>query len=607
MVTKKKHVHRSRPTNPDRPAKGMNAPRKASWAPAAMAFLIAVITWMAFAPALNNDFTNWDDETYVKNNPLVTTKDAGLREIFSTPVSLNYHPLTILTLKWNYRTAELNPYSYHLTNVWLHVLNTLMIFLFIFLLTRDNTFIASFSALIFGIHPMHVESVAWISERKDVLYVFFLIPALICYLRYAETKNWFWYAAALTLFIASCLSKAMAVVFPLLLLLIDFFSNRKITSRIFTEKIPFLAISLIIGVLAFRIQSAGAVADLSTFTLAQRMLFACYGAMMYLFRFFVPVNLSAFYPYPSLNDQGMLPVAYYATPVLLIMLIASIWLLKKERAYVTGMLFYLLSVALVLQFISVGNAIMADRYSYLAYTGLAFLAGWYLHSWFLKKRNISEIAASMAMMAIFSIVLVPQTRARCTVWKNSETLWSDVISKYPMKVETAYRNRGNYYGQTNQTDKAYADYMTLLRMGTTESKVYSNLGNVYAMRKNADSALWAYQRAIQLDSTNANAHFNCAITYLGLGQYDQAAVEAQKGVQINPANDKGFGMLGFALLNTGKYRECVDAYSRQLELNGNSGDAYLYRAQAYRALGDTAAANRDYAVAMRFGKTIPSN
>ena len=275
--------------------------------------VIIIVTYFVFSPSLQNDFTNWDDPTYVTDNPLVVNNAVPVKEIFKTPVSLNYHPVTILSLAWNYQNGKLNPKGYHEENVIFHLLNTLLVFLFIFLLTRRNLLMAAIVALFFGIHPMHVESVSWVSERKDVLYVFFFLAGLITYLRFLDTKRILWYILTLLLFVLSCLSKGMAVVFPVIMLLIDYLRNDKLQLKIIFNKIPFFVLSLVFGVISFRIQSGGAIADMQVFTIFQRMMFASYGAIMYVVKFFAPVNLSAFYPYPTLDRNGNIPLPYTDT------------------------------------------------------------------------------------------------------------------------------------------------------------------------------------------------------------------------------------------------------------------------------------------------------
>ena len=351
--------------------------------------VILLVTYFVFSPSLQNKFTNWDDDVYVLENPLVVNGKIPVKEIFKSPVSANYHPITMLSLARNYQNGKLNPKGYHLESVVFHLLNIGLLFFFIFILTKRNLLMASIVALFFGIHPMHVESVSWISERKDVLYVFFFLSGLITYLKYRESKKIKWYLFTMVLFVLSCLSKGMAVVFPIVLLLIDYLLEIKRERKLLTEKIPFFILALIFGVVAFKIQSGIAISDTQFFSVWQRVMFASYGAMMYVVKFFIPMNLSAYYPYPTLNRNATIPFFFYLMPFIFLGIIFSIYFfLRKERALIFGLLFYFISVALVLQFVSVGTVIMADRYSYLSYIGLLYVAAYYINKICADKKNI---------------------------------------------------------------------------------------------------------------------------------------------------------------------------------------------------------------------------
>lgn len=578
-----------------------------------VAVAIVVITYITFSPSLKNEFTNWDDPTYVTDNPLVVNNTVPINEIFTTPVSLNYHPVTILSLAWNYQNDKLNPRGYFLTNLIIHLLNTLLVFFFIFLLTKGDVLCAAIVALLFGIHPMHVESVSWISERKDVLYVFFLTAGLITYLKYRESTKIIWYAVTLLLFILSCLSKGMAVVFPLILLLIDYYrqegtikTNRfaaVVKALKWKSSIPFFVISLVFGVTAFRIQSQGAISDMQVFTFFQRIMFASYGAVMYIVKFVVPVKLSAFYPYPNLDASGNVPLIFYLSPFILLGIVALIYFLfRREKPVVFGFLFYIVSVVLVLQFISVGSAIMADRYSYLAYIGLSFPVGFYISKlWKEKNKTYALLKYPLTIIvAVGIIILSYQTYARTQVWRNTETLWTDVISKYP-NVETAWKNRGNYYGQRNRIDEAMHDYRVLVKMNSNDTKVYSNLGNVYGLKGQADSALWAYSKAIEIDSQNTDAYVNRAITYCMAKQYEKAFPDFEKALSIDSNIYSVYSNRAYAYFATGRYQDCVNDYTNYLRYKPEDAAAYYYRSQAYKAMGDNSASESDIQQATRLG------
>src|ERR1035437_7412099 len=259
---------------------------------------ICVLTFVCFRYTLHNQFTNWDDDFYVTNDPYITAfTPHNLKVIFTEDITKNnYHPLCMLSLAINYHFSKLNPAAYYLTNVLIHIANVILVFFLMLglcaLLKMDEKgklFVASFGALWFGIHPMHVESVAWIAERKDVLYAFFYLIGLLCYLKFLSTNKTAWYWATFFVFIASCLSKPMAVVFPMSLLCIDILAQRKLSQKLVTEKILFFLFSLIIGAMAFYTQNkTGAIASFGMLTIWERIMYASYGFDMYVSKIFNP-------------------------------------------------------------------------------------------------------------------------------------------------------------------------------------------------------------------------------------------------------------------------------------------------------------------------------
>ncbi|HET9826142.1 MAG TPA: hypothetical protein VFP87_12470, partial [Chitinophagaceae bacterium] len=324
-----------------------------------------VTTAVCFIPMLKNHFTNWDDEYYVINNTLLRGPD--WHGIFTQPVVSNYHPLTIISLAINYALTGTDPSSYLVFNLLLHLINTALVFYLVWVLSNRKMWVAFLTALIFGIHPLHVESVAWVSERKDVLYTLFFLLSLLQYWKFLQTgksvRLWFCFF----LFAVSLLSKPAAIVLPLVLLLLDYWKGREINLRLFLEKIPFFILALIFAIITVKIQSAKAIAGLNLYPLWTRPLFATYVLMIYLVRFLIPYPLSAFHPYPRPDHLGW---AVWASPVLILALIAFIWLKRKNKVVLFGFLFFVVNLLLVLQVVSIGTTIVSERYTYVPYIGI---------------------------------------------------------------------------------------------------------------------------------------------------------------------------------------------------------------------------------------------
>jgi hypothetical protein len=353
-----------------------SAPGKQVWIWIGIALACTLI---AYLPAFHAGFVNWDDDDYVVKNFLIRDL-SNLKALITTPVQGNYHPLTMISLAINYAISELDPSSYHLFNIVLHLLNVLLVFRLVFQLSKENTLIAFTCALLFGVHPMHVESVAWVSERKDVVFTFFFLLGLMSYLKYSDANSnneksgasSRYYVLSLLFLVLSLSAKPAAVVFPVLLLCFDFLRGRKFALKLIIEKIPYFILALVFGLLTMQAQKTiGATGIEGFYSFGSRMFFGFYGYMMYFVKLIAPFDLAAFIPYPAVNQS--LPIAYLISPLFfLLTLVLCIRTWKKYREITFAFAFYLVNLILVLQFIPVGSAIIADRYTYVPYIGILY-------------------------------------------------------------------------------------------------------------------------------------------------------------------------------------------------------------------------------------------
>ncbi|HWY97783.1 MAG TPA: hypothetical protein VNY36_01750, partial [Bacteroidia bacterium] len=414
---------------------------------------VAVLaTLICFSNAFKNDFTNWDDVQYVtENNLLKSLSWDNIKAIFSNlSIMGNYHPLAIVSLAIDYHFTKLNAQGFHTTSIIIHLLNVALVFFFVQLLTKKPS-IAFITALLFGIHPMHVESVAWVAERKDVLYVFFYMASLIAYLYYIKspTKKVLFIALSFLLFGFSLLSKAQAVTLPVVLLLIDYFKDRKIELKTILEKIPFFLLALVMGYVAVLAQKkTGAIQDIPNNPLFERILYASYSFLEYGWKLIYPGSLSAYYPYPTSPS-----VLDYIAPFVAIGLVALVVKYYKNRTVVFGAGFFVVNIFLLLQLLPVGGAMMAERYSYLCSIGLFFIASKSAVDLLENKKYDTYKYILMAVMVGYGGYLANATYQRNKVWKNSELLWEDVIRQHK-DVPIAYNNLGSYFQKHEKLDSA---------------------------------------------------------------------------------------------------------------------------------------------------------
>lgn len=565
----------------------------------AMAALV-VVTWFAFYPSLKCEFTNWDDGTYVTENPMIWKLNGeSIKEIFTTPVSLNYHPITMLSLAIDYKFSKLDPYRYHLMNVLFHIVNVLLLFIFIQRFVQglnkrqtgdsvrpDPFNLALIVSALWAIHPMHVESVTWVAERKDVLYVLFFFLSLLFYLPSVKGNNSLLRAGFCFLFfILSCLSKGMGVVLPVVLLLIDwFYGDAKTVKQIATSvlrKAHFFLAALAFGIIAFKIQSQGAIAAMETFSLFQRLTFGCYGFIMYIYKMLLPVDLSAFYPYPFTDAHGNIPGIYYASPFIVgALLVTIVALLFKTqfagKVLAFGFGFYFVTIVLVLQFLSVGSVIMADRYSYLSYAGLFFMVGYFFE--YVRKKYSKTFSMAFAAALVVSVgALSYLTFERTKVWTNAETLWTDAMNQFPF-IEIAYENRGIYYKDHGQLDKMLVDYEFVTeKLHSKNEKIWSNLGNLYGLQQKFDKSLNAYSKAIEYNPTNGSTYLNRAITLSMMGKHAESLADYDKAAELDPDLPLTYKNRAYTLLQLGQFDKSIQDYDRAIELYEYDTLSYLNR------------------------------
>jgi len=555
---------------------------------------------------LKNEFTNWDDEFYVINNPLLRGPD--WKGIFSQQVLGNYHPLTILSYAFNFAISGLDPFSYLLVNYLFHIVNTLLVFYFIWNISGKNKIIAAFVALVFGVHPMHVESVAWVAERKDVLYTFFFLLSLIQYwifLTKGKKKN---LVFCFLFFVLSLLSKPAAIVLPLLLFLLDYWYGQSLKKNI-VFKIPFFALSIVFGIITVSIQSSSAMAGLNIFSITDRLFFACYVLMTYFVRFFVPYPLSAFHPFPITNFAGW-PI--YLSPIFVVALLVALWFLRKNKIVVFGIFFYVINLLLVLQIISIGLTIVSERYTYVPYIGLAFMFAMLVSRIKFVPQKVSLAAGAVAII-VFGVITFQRTK----VWKNSGTLWTDALKTYP-RAPYARTNRANYLSklalrpdQKTFADSiykvAFEDCAIALSVRPNHAPAFEYRGLMYSDRQQFKEALADANELIRLKPNYRIGYDLRATCYYKLNEPAKAMADYDKCVEIKPDDHRSINNRGSLYMNSfQKYNEALNEFNKAISLNPQAS-YILNRSICYYRMGNIQKAKEDALIASQRGAVIPDN
>lgn len=524
--------------------------------------LILVIPAISFFPCLKNDFLNWDDPQYVTENKMIMQWSwRNIETIFDSIYMGHYHPLTLLSYALEYRFLKLNPFAYHLTNLILHLMNGLLVFWLIWML-KGGVLTSLVVSLFFGIHPLHVESVAWISERKDLLCSFFFLGSLIVYLTYLKTRGRRFYFLSLFLFLLSLLSKSMAVTLPLVLVLCDYRLNRKFDRKSLIEKIPFLVMAFIFVIIAsFALRSSGMVDPKSSLSFFKNIFIMSEVLTSYFSKLILPIRLSCIYP--SIKGIGGVWSYVYLTTIIGF-LIAGILLGRYNKIITFGTLFFFITILPTLPV-----KIIADRYIYIPSIGIFFIAaeGFY----WLYRSQLEPIKIVKPILAILLIGILGTfsflTWERCQVWRDNISLWNDVLKNYP-NIPVAYNNRGEAYLRRGDYDKAIFDYDQALRINPNYNKAYNlydNRGSAYLMKGDYERAIADYDQALRIRPNDANSHHNRGTAYLYKGDPEKAISDFNKALEINPGYAETYFNKALACEKIGHLKEAIEAYRGFIE------------------------------------------
>jgi tetratricopeptide (TPR) repeat protein len=531
---------------------------------------VAAAALIAFFPSLSGGFV-WDDLDYVRNNPILhATGSAMLARLASAVVVGNYHPVTMASLAIDNALGGPGPLVFHATSVLLHAANAVLVgWLLVALGARRDA--AWGGALLWAVHPLRVESVAWISGRKDVLSTFCFLAACLFYLRHARANGrpGRSYAYALVLFALAILSKATTVAFVPVVFLFDWFMERPVTRKTLLEKLPFVALALFAGWMAIRAQAtAGAIPLGDGGNGASRIAIACYGLALYVAKTVAPWGLSALYPYPS--PPGTLPAGWLVAAVAVALgAVALLWFGRKARFAILAAGFYLATVALVLQLFPVGGAFAADRYAYLPAVGFSIAIA------FAIGRTQFGRGLTVAVVAV-AIGLAGATWARCGVWHDAMSLWNDVLAKYP-DAALAHQNRGVALAEMGNHRAAIADYDAALAVNPRYADALANRGGSKADLGELDDALADLTAAVRIDPLRPTYRFNLGLVLGDKGRWDEALASLTEAIRLKPDFAAAYLNRGLALEQAGRAAEGTKDVLRAKELGYPVSPAVLRR------------------------------
>lgn len=558
---------------------------------------IAIIACAIYLPGIQNSFTYLDDHVQVVENPYLKYLDfKSIKNIFSNFFVGMYQPVTTFFYAVISALFGLNPEAFHSFSLILHIANSLVIFKLLqqFFQSKNLSFILT---LLFVVHPMQVESVAWVSAFSNLLFSFLFLSAFWMYTKYkSENQNKYLFFS-FTLFLLSCLSKSAAIVFPIVLFVYDYYLSNKIKFKLVVQKIPFFIVSIIFGVVTLMgRETAGHLSDLATtFDTLDRIFLVSHSFAFYQIKFLLPFGLSAFYPYPDLI-QDSLPVAFYLSPILIVCLIACIVFFRKKSLLIFGALWFTVTIILVLQFVPFGNQITTDRYLYLPMFGLLLILGFTL-----QKVKESRLMLLSAFPILFFGFLSFQ---RVAIWENDETLWKSVLETHP-NVSQAHNNLGSYSLKQNKNKAAFEYFNKAIQIQPNYADAYSNRGNLFAQAGNSDAALKDFDKAINL-KPHADAYFNRANEYSKLNRLNEALTDYTKSIELEPRADS-YTNRAFTYFKIKRNELARKDLKIAQKLFPNYGKAYFLEGIIEQNLGNKPAACSAFLKASKLGEKNASD
>jgi len=575
---------------------------------------LALGTFIVFSGVLRGQFLNWDDDVnLLANSHYRGLGWAQLRWMFTTVRLGHYIPLTWLTFGLDFLLWGMRPFGYHLTNLLLHCANA-VIFYFVgrrllsLAVPGSNRarldLAAAFSALLFAFHPLRVEAVAWITERRELLAGSFYLLTVLFYLKSAfavKAQKARLFLLSLVFFALALMSKISGVTLPLALLAMDIYPLGRLsadpwhwfstgTRRVWLEKIPFFLLALPAGLMGIFAQNrSGVLLPLGKFGIMERLAEASFGLSFYLWKTLVPAGLSPLYPLPEKIDPSAWPFLFSAIFVLLVTA-AGFAARRRAPSWLAVWAIYVITLLPVLGFAQSGVQLAADRYTYLASFGPALLASG-LWLWIEKGHRLHKYA--LVLMCAVPVVLGRLAWDQVKVWRDSETVWRRTLSLYP-DSPLAHNDLGLVFNARGNKDEALRQYALALRARPDYALAHNNMANILAAQGRTDEAILHYESALKALPDYADAHYNLALALTSEGRADEAIEQYNLTLQAQPDHALALNNLGNALAAQGKLDEAVARYELALRERPDLAETHFNLANALVKQGKLDEAVRHY-------------
>jgi protein O-mannosyl-transferase len=591
---------------------------------------IIILTLIVYSGTYRNGFTNLDDNVkIIQNKGIRDFSVSGIAKIFSSIYNIAYQPLTFVVFSIVYKFFVLNPTAYHTINILFHILNIVLVYFFIYHLTgphfifqsqlnsNKRILLSTIIACFFAVHPMNTEPISWIGGFDNCLYSFCYLASIIYYVKYLKQstvstqqltvnnqKSIFYlnrnYVFSLLLFLLSLLSKPMAITLPVILILLDYYSCRSFNIKIMIDKIPFILLALGSGIITIITEVITITNNtnvvLSNFSLFNRFFLSTYSLSFYIIRFILPFKLTAMYPPPDIVN-GILPIEYYISPLLIIIIIAIILKTKNARKEIIfGTLFFIITISVALIASKIRYYQQADRYTYIPYIGLYFIIAILVSQQSTvnsqqKKSKIQNIKFLIIIIFILFFSLISYNRNK--VWVNGLTLFDDVLEKFPNAC-LPYCYRGDAKASLGDSQGALQDYNKAIEINPQLAQAFNNRGLLKFQLGDKPGAIQDYNKAIEIKPGLALSVYNRDLAKASLGYRQGTLLDYNKAIELNPEDEQALLNRGHIKASLGDMQGAIQDFNRAIENNPQSAEAYNNRGNAKASLNDMKGAIEDY-------------
>jgi Flp pilus assembly protein TadD len=571
-------------------------------------FALILVNLVIYEQVRNHDFVNWDDDLYVTANRHVLEGLSwpGVRWAFTTGQDANWHPLTWIAHMADVQLFGVTPGSHHVMNVVLHIANTILLFVVLFEMTGALGR-SAFVAGLFASHPLHVESVAWISERKDVLSTLFWMLTLWAYARFVREPRPGRYVVMATVFALGLMAKPMLVTLPVVLLLLDVWPLRRVRLesgqtqvwfQLVREKLPLLVLAIASSIVTIIVQQkSGAVAGLETVPFGLRLANAALSSVSYLGKMLWPAGLTPFYRY-------LLSISVWwivAAVACLIGITVMVVRMGRQHPYLlVGWLWYLVTLAPVIGLIQVGGQRMADRYTYIPLIGIFIIVSWGIPALFGFAASRAALPSLVLPIVAGCVILACAITARVQVryWKNGETLWRHAVAINNDDAR-AHGNLGLALAVQGRQAEAMTHYREALRLNPENSQYYLNIGNTLREGRNLSNAAAAYSAGIRINPNDASLHNALGVVLTEQERAGEAITQFKEAVRLNPDLAEAHNNMAIALGREGRADEAIREFQQSLQIDSENAQVHFNFAFELEKAGRTAEALRQYEAALR--------